>query len=243
MVRIRESADRVKEGMQFGNWTVIGPPFSRGGHQWAVVARCSCGRVAVVRTKHIARGDSKGCLSCHSSELHTTHGGAGGKRWKRQRLYTIWHRMLQRCERPEYPRYEEWGGRGIRVCEEWHDYAIFREWAIANGYDDSLSIDRHPNNDGNYEPENCRWANAKQQSRNTRRNLLLTFQGITLCMAEWSERTGIKVATIQRRLKSNWPIEAVLTEKPVQDRSDARRRKRQQGSSDERNNQPSDGHA
>ena len=99
-----------------------------------------------------------------------THGDHG------TRLYRIWKNMKYRCNNPNSPAYEDYGGRGISVCDEWQSYVGFREWAIANGYNDHLTIDRKENNKG-YCPDNCRWATPRQQGNNTRRNRVLVFNG------------------------------------------------------------------
>ena len=112
--------------------------------------------------------------------------------------------------------YKNYGGRGITVCEEWHDFATFKEWAYSNGYDENAAqyectIDRI-NNDGNYEPSNCRWVDMKTQSKNTRRVRLLTVNGVTKPLTLWAEEQGIKPSTIRGRLNIGWtPEEAVLS--------------------------------
>lgn len=126
------------------------------------------------------------------------------------RLYKIWKSMKGRCYLTSNTSYKRYGARGIRVCSEWHDYQIFRKWTLDNGYDDSLTIDRIDVN-GDYEPNNCRWATPKEQANNTRRNRNLTAFGKTLTMTQWSEITGIKVATIWARLHKGWNTEDALS--------------------------------
>ncbi len=84
------------------------------------------------------------------------------------RLYIAWINMKQRCNNPHAKNYKHWGGKGISVCSDWLDFIPFRDWALANGYKDHLTIDRK-NNNGNYNPKNCRWVTAKTQSRNTKK--------------------------------------------------------------------------
>ena len=126
------------------------------------------------------------------------------------RLRNIYRRMINFCNDKSNKRY---GGRGINVCNEWkNDFLAFYNWAINNGFDEQLewwncTIDRI-NNDGNYEPNNCRWANNKIQSRNRSTNNLITFNGITHCIAEWEEITKLP---IRNRLKIGWSIEKALT--------------------------------
>ncbi len=143
------------------------------------------------------RGDRRGCL--------TTHGCAG------TRLYEIWCGMKKRCYNSKDKRYKNYGGRGITVCNEWRSsFESFYEWATANGYSDSLTIDRVDVN-GNYCPENCRFVTALEQARNTTRNHFVTAFGETKTISEWAETSGISQDVIKDRLnKLHWtPEEAV----------------------------------
>lgn len=131
--------------------------------------------------------------------------------------YKAWQEMKRRCNDSNRQNYRNYGGRGIVVCERWLDFTNF----LADmGRKPTLehSLDRYPNNNGNYEPGNVRWATKEQQSRNRRTNTLLTFQGKTLCIIEWSELTGLRAETIEDRLhKYKWSIEDTLT-KPIKNR-------------------------
>ena len=127
------------------------------------------------------------------------------------RLHRIWSRMKQRCYNNNCAQYNNYGGRGITICDEWRtSYSAFKEWALANGYKDDLSLDRIDVNSG-YSPSNCRWATAKEQSRNKRNNRYITFRGVTLSLAEWSERSGLKAMTLYNRIASGWSVEKALT--------------------------------
>lgn len=119
------------------------------------------------------------------------------------RVYRVWRHMLDRCENQTHNRYPQYGGRGIQVCEEWHNAKEFIEWAYTNGYTDNLQIDRIDTN-GNYEPNNCRFVTCKENNRNKRNNRKITLDGITLTVTEWAEQTGIKRKTIYERLRRGW---------------------------------------
>jgi hypothetical protein len=109
--------------------------------------------------------------------------------------------MRKRCNNKASADYRYYGGRGIRVCNEWlYDYAAFREWALSNGYADSLTIDRI-NVDGNYEPKNCRWVDFKTQSNNRSSNVVFEAGGEKHNIAEWSNILQIKYCTLYARLK------------------------------------------
>ena len=132
----------------------------------------------------------------------------------RSRLYRIWTNMKSRCYNPKIPTYHYYGGRGIKVCDEWlHDFQAFRDWSMLNGYQDKLSIDRI-DNDGDYSPTNCRWVNQSIQMRNSSHARNLTYNGETHCIREWSEITGLNENCIINRIKCGWTTEDTLT-KPV----------------------------
>lgn len=132
------------------------------------------------------------------------HGMAG------TRLYRAWTNMRNRCNRKADKEYKHYGGRGIKVCEEWkNDFETFKEWALSNGYYDNLTLDRIDTN-GNYEPNNCRWITRKAQNNNMTTNVRLTYNGITHNLSEWSEITGISYPTIQGRVRRGWKTEDIL---------------------------------
>lgn len=125
--------------------------------------------------------------------------------------YSVWKQMRGRCSNPNANGWDRYGGRGIRVCQRWQS-------SFANFYADmgprsspQHSLDRI-NNEGNYEPGNCRWATRCEQMRNTRSNVRLTFGGETLSMAEWKEKTGLTYATIRNRHSRGWDVQRLLTE-------------------------------
>lgn len=121
--------------------------------------------------------------------------------------------MKTRCYNENTDFFKHYGGRGIKVCDEWKDsFFAFYEWAIKNGYDDDLSIDRIDVN-GDYEPSNCRWATKEQQSLNTRRKRLYSFQGETHTLKEWSKILNINYTTLRSRIiYMNWDISKAFRE-------------------------------
>ena len=130
-----------------------------------------------------------------------------------ERLSRIYSMMKQRCYNSKMPNFKSYGARGIAVCDEWrNDSQSFYEWAILNGYKEELTLDRIDNS-GNYEPSNCRWVTAKEQSNHRSNNIILSFNGENHTISEWSEITGIKQHVIRNRLIRGWSIENVLTRK------------------------------
>ena len=123
------------------------------------------------------------------------------------RLWEIWYGMRQRCRgTTSESTYWQYAGRGIQVCSEWEDYNVFKEWALAHGYADHLTLERK-NNDGDYEPGNCRWATAKEQARNRTNTTWVEFNGETKSLAEWCELLGLKYSTIRLRLRAGYTPE------------------------------------
>lgn len=118
-----------------------------------------------------------------------------------KRIYTIWKKMNARCYREKDPSYYNYGARGISVCKEWRkDYAVFHNWALNNGYQPDLTLDRREN-DGNYGPDNCRWATREVQNNNTRRNIYVTYNNETKTATQWGIHFGITTTALCKRLK------------------------------------------
>ena len=119
--------------------------------------------------------------------------------------------MLCRCYNKNTTRYKHYGGKGVTVCAEWNTFVLFRDWALSNGYQEGLTIDRIDNN-GNYEPSNCRWITNRMQQRNRGNNRVLTFKGESLCMADWADKLGLPYHVIKSRVYlKDWTIEEILT--------------------------------
>jgi hypothetical protein len=129
---------------------------------------------------------------------------------KRSAIYSVWNTMLQRCINPNAKGYSRYGGCGISVCERWHTFENFLA-DMGERPSSNHSIDRFPNQNGNYEPGNCRWATKTEQARNTKSNRMIEFQGRTQCMAAWAEESGQTLKNLWGRLESGWLIEKALT--------------------------------
>ena len=179
-------------GKRFGMLTVI----EQAGHQGRLVmwhCKCDCGGERTVAGRYLREGKAN---SCGCKMIPHQNCDCYG------RLHRIWKEMKKRCYNANGKDYPIYGGRGITVCEEWKDnFPAFREWAIAHGYNDELSIDRIDSN-GNYEPDNCRWADNITQSNNRRTNVYVEIDGEMHTYAEWSRITGIDRAIIRGRYKA-----------------------------------------
>jgi hypothetical protein len=144
---------------------------------------------------------------------------AGEKNWHYKhgmtdtRLFKIWEGMLDRCNRPTHRYFNDYGGRGISVCDEWKEFVPFYEWAVASGYSDGLSLDRKDNNKG-YSPDNCRWATMKEQQNNKRSNRKVSYRGDSYTVTQLAEIAGLKKTTLKERLNAGWTVEDAVN-KPV----------------------------
>ncbi len=169
--------------------------------------KCTCGNSTIVDPANLRTGNTKSC-GCYRSEETSA----------RLRMYTpqqlaikhIWNGMNARCNNPNNSCYHLYGGRGIRVCDRWADFMTFYKDFGQFRPSKKHSIDRIDVN-GNYCPANCRWATAKAQSVNTRRNRMITFRNETLCISDWAAKLGFSHAAIDNRLRRGWSIEKALT--------------------------------
>jgi hypothetical protein len=203
-------------GQRFGRLVVISRHFPNNReHNTQWLCKCDCGNMIVVSeaaltSKHT---QSCGCLQRErAGETHTKHALYYNANGNKSRLYAIWQSMKRRCYNSHDGNYKNYGARGIKVCDEWlNNFKAFHDWAMANGYKDNLTIDRI-NNDGNYEPSNCRWADKKLQGRNKRNNIILTFDGKTMTLPEWADYLGIKLKVLENRIRRGWSIKRTLTQ-------------------------------
>lgn len=197
-------------GQVFGRLTVLhrgedyqsgfGPSSTRP--QW--MCRCECGNTKLVLGNHLKNGNvtSCGCLARERSSLRLKEQATKHGAYKTQ-TYKSWARMKTRCENPNYTSYANYGGRGIKVCERWQQFENFLE--DMGEQPEGHSLDRI-DVDGDYTPENCRWATREQQDRNRRNNVNITVGDKTMCLADWAKELGVKDATLRSRYKvDTWP--------------------------------------
>lgn len=164
---------------------------------------CDCGNLVEVQLSNLTNNHTTSC-GCYYYKGYNKLDKVG------RRIYNIWRGMKLRCCSIKSNRYKYYGRRGIKVCDEWKDnFQVFYDWALNNGYKEGLTIDRI-NVDGNYSPENCRFATIKQQARNKSNNRNFTINGETHCLSEWCEILGLNRNTVNTRLKRNWTIEKAL---------------------------------
>lgn len=198
-------------GQRFSRLVVISRAPNHGRRtMWN--CRCDCGNEVVVRAENLQSGNSKSC-GCLKIDNHPKSANGLGK----TRLSRILSSMKQRCYNKKCSEYYLYGGRGIRVCDEWmNDSNNFYSWALSHGFQENAtqvecSIDRIDPN-GNYCPENCRWVDSFAQANNTRRNIFYEFNGERHTLAEWGRIVGIKTTTLFTRINYlGWSLEEALT--------------------------------
>lgn len=191
-------------GLRFGRLVVQRLDHYNDRHVPYWECQCDCGKTHIVCGTSLTRGYTRSCGCFHDEMARnraTKHGDT------HTGLYYVWQSMLKRCSDLHNKNYKNYGGRGIAVCLDWHDYKEFRSWALKTGYKKGLSIDRIDNN-GNYCPENCRWATRSQQNDNTRRTIKIKYHNKTQSLTAWCKELGLKRDTIYARIHSyGWPIQ------------------------------------
>lgn len=186
-------------GQQFEYLTVLRRSEKTWGKTKPVVlfeCQCKCGKIILVSGYALTSGHTKSC-GCRKVKHH-------GRR-DNLKLYEAWKNMKRRINDPKNKRYANYGGRGIKYCPEWDEFVPFRDWALANGYKEGLTIDRI-NNDGDYCPENCRWATAIEQANNTSRNHFIDVKGEQMTMAQAARALGLTYSTVQHRIERGQPL-------------------------------------
>lgn len=196
-------------GKRYGHWTVKDSTRQKG--RLYFICQCDCGTIKPVCADGVISGRSTNC-GC-SKKYHTKHAHS------KDRLYRIYLGMKQRCNNENSQSYKNYGGRGIQICKEWNeDFMKFFNWAMSHGYSEELTIDRIDVN-GNYEPSNCRWLTRAEQLKNTRKTVLITYNGITKCAMDWCKELGLKNNVVIHRVKSGLPVEQVLAKQSYRGKS------------------------
>ena len=196
-------------GEKFGMFVVLSELPKRDNYRY-ILCRCECGSEIEIRLTSITSGASKscGCLTRANDKNNldtSTHG------LSKHPLYKVYYGILRRCYDTSSQRYNDYGGRGIVMCEEWRNsFLSFYNWALANGWQRRLQIDRYPNNDGNYEPSNCRIATSQQNSNNKRNTTKVKFNGENITVTDLARGTNIPRTTLRRKLKNEIPLSEIL---------------------------------
>lgn len=198
-------------GKTYNRLTIVGEvaPFTK--NKTCVEAVCDCGVTKAYILSRLISGHTKscGCLQIESiKDRVTTHG------LTKHPLYTVWALMKQRCNDPNATGYENYGGRGVMVCDKWqNDFKSFYDWCITNGWEYGLDIDKDIRGNGMlYSPENCIFVTTKTNCNKTRKNKYFVIDGITYSMSEVADKYNLRYTTVRRRIGLGWSIEEVINE-------------------------------
>lgn len=194
-------------GERFGRLTVVG--FAGRGKNGRALwfCRCDCGGGTIVFAENLRRGSTQSCGCIHkerTAAINKTHG------MTKTRLFGIWAKMKQRCYNPNNPKFPIYGAEGKMICDEWQHFEPFYTWAMANGYQDNLTIDRIDNSKG-YSPDNCRWTTVKEQANNRRTCRIVEYNGKSQTIKQWSEELGIGYHTLIYRFNKGWSADEAFT--------------------------------
>jgi hypothetical protein len=201
---IPHDCSTVKRGDKFGRLTILEIGKSSGTYRYMAICQCECGNVPLkIRLDGITRGGVVSC-GCYHKEVTATKGGHA-----KSPLGHAWRHIMDRCYNPNVKAYKDYGGRGIKVCDRWHDFLNFYADMHA-GRKHGLEIDRR-DNDGDYSPENCHWVTRQQNCNNRRNTRKITFQGKTQSMKQWSTELGLDYGMLVSRLRNGWGVERALT--------------------------------
>ncbi len=189
-------------GERFGRLIVLSRAENKN-HRVMWLCQCDCGNRTTVQANHLSDGSTLSCGKCANA--------------RNSRLYkSVWNKLFQRCYNQNCHDYKNYGGRGIKVCDDWHSYLSFRNWAVANGYDEAApygvcTLDRIDVN-GDYCPENCRFVDLTTQCRNKQYNHFVTYNGRTKTIAEWADISGISASALYNRFNRGWSPERAFTQ-------------------------------
>lgn len=195
-------------GKRFGNLTVIEYSHKIGYTRY-FLCRCDCGNTCLVAKNNLTTGKQISCGCKRKTRLADMNRLPDGY----LRLGAIYRKMVKRCYDPKSNRFKNYGGKGIKICDEWlNDINAFRKWAVCHGYKEGLTIERIDIN-GDYCPNNCTWIPKKEQMYNKSNTVRITFNGKTQTLSQWSQELGIPTSTLHNRIRVHgWTVERALTE-------------------------------
>ena len=228
MSNVVHNNDNIWIGKKFGRLTVIGFEKSKKHTKWNWKCKCDCGNVRVVDPAAVKKGNTRSCGCLHDEECAKRATKFKHSIYEYKRLHGIYHGIKRRCYRVSEPRYKDYGGRGIKMCDEWLDknngFDNFVEWALSHGYTDKLTIERNDVN-GNYCPENCSWITLEEQRNNQRGTLWVEYKGERVRLKELCEKEAVvSYDTVHDRIyKRGWDLERALTTPSQQQDSFAQR--------------------
>lgn len=199
-------------GQKIGRWTVIERDMTLSSSRAYWICECECGNIKSVMGKYLRNKQSKSC-GCLKEEKLKINGLKHNMR--HTRFYSIWANMKSRCTNQNSEAYKDYGQRGIKICDRWNEFNnfykdMYSSYQDALQYNENIMIDRI-DNDGDYEPDNCRWASIIEQNNNKRNNRLYSYKGNTLTISEWSNNLNIPYQTLLNRFNSGWSVERALT--------------------------------
>jgi hypothetical protein len=180
-------------GQKFGRLTALCRIGKTKGRISIWECQCECGQKHNAIISQLRNGTVKSC-GCLQRVDHPV---------AKERLFNIWQGMRQRCNNPNANFYEYYGAKGVKICQEWNEYKAFKQWAVENGYDEGLSIDRI-DVDGGYNPNNCRWISLREQQSNKSNNVFVLYQDEDITLAELSRRTGLSLPMLHRRYHAGY---------------------------------------
>jgi len=170
------------------------------------LCKCKCGSEIVVSGGNLRSGHTTQCKECALKQLaknNVKHGGTGSK------LYNVWNSITNRTENKNHKSYADYGGRGIKICDEWRDFSTFLKWSTDSGYSQGLEIDRI-DNDGDYSPENCQWVRRIENANNKRNNRWITHNGKTRTMAQWARIFNLNYKLLHKHLSRGYSFEEAV---------------------------------
>lgn len=220
---MNHSIVKIEPGCVYNKLTVLEKVGStkKGKSLWR--CRCDCGNITIVQGDNLKSGHTTSCgctkkIACRTISAKNRAAKSSGTYkahdLSKTPLYHLWDTMTQRCENPNAQHFERYGRRGITVCDEWrNDFKAFYDWSMEHGWKKGLSIDRIDNN-GPYAPWNCRWVDRKTQANNKSTNIILTYEGKSMTLKQWSEDLGWSYSCLHHRYTRGWTADKILSTPP-----------------------------